>query len=81
MYYLDAYFTERHWPKVGRSLGMLYALALVVGCFGVGNMFQSNQAFQQFIFITKPVIFYFIIAEFARFFGRHDGNAITNWIG
>ena len=52
MYYLDAYFTERHWPKVGRSLGMLYALALVVGCFGVGNMFQSNQAYQQMLVIT-----------------------------
>ena len=26
--------------------------ALVIGCFGVGNMFQSNQAYQQMLVIT-----------------------------
>ncbi len=33
-------------------MGLFYAMAIVVGCLGIGNMFQSNQAFQQFIFIT-----------------------------
>jgi AGCS family alanine or glycine:cation symporter len=30
MYYLDGYFQERNWPRVGRTLGGIYALALVV---------------------------------------------------
>jgi len=33
-------------------MGLFYSMAIVVGCLGIGNMFQSNQAFQQFIFIT-----------------------------
>ena len=52
MYYLDGYFKERNWPRIGRTLGGIYALALVIGCFGVGNMFQSNQAYQQMLVIT-----------------------------
>jgi AGCS family alanine or glycine:cation symporter len=33
-------------------LGGFYALSLVIGCFGIGNMFQSNQAYVQFVIIT-----------------------------
>ena len=43
---------ERQLPKIGKFLGSFYALALVVGCFGIGNMFQSNQAYVQFVNIT-----------------------------
>ena len=52
MYYLEALLSERQFPRAGRLLGSFYALALVIGCFGIGNMFQSNQAYVQFVNIT-----------------------------
>ena len=52
MYYLEALLTERKFPRIGKLLGGFYALALVIGCFGIGNMFQSNQAYAQFVNIT-----------------------------
>jgi len=52
MYYLERFFQVRHWPKVGKFLGSFYALALVIGCLGIGNMFQSNQAYVQMLNIT-----------------------------
>ena len=67
MYYLDAYFSERSWPRAGRVLGSIYALALVVGCFGVGNMFQSNQAYQQMLVITGGQSSF--LADYSLLFG------------
>jgi AGCS family alanine or glycine:cation symporter len=52
MYYLEHYLASRGAPRWGKLLGGFYALSLVIGCFGIGNMFQSNQAFQQFVFAT-----------------------------
>ena len=52
MFYMEAYFRERGWPGIGKGFGTFYALALVIGCLGIGNMFQSNQAFAQFVVIT-----------------------------
>lgn len=52
MYYLEHFFYVRNWPKVGKSLGSFYALSLVIGCLGIGNMFQSNQAYTQVLTIT-----------------------------
>ncbi len=52
MYYLEAFLSQRNFPKLGKLLGGFYALALVIGCFGIGNMFQSNQAYAQFVNIT-----------------------------
>ncbi len=52
MYYLEAYLSRRGFPLLGKGLGKFYALALVVGCLGIGNMFQSNQAYVQFVTIT-----------------------------
>lgn len=52
MFYLEAYFSERGWPFLGKSMGAFYALALVIGCLGIGNMFQSNQAYAQVLVIT-----------------------------
>jgi alanine or glycine:cation symporter, AGCS family len=52
MYYLERYLTDRNHPKAGRFLGGFYALAMVIGCLGIGNMFQSNQAYMQFVTIT-----------------------------
>ena len=52
MYYLERYLAERGAPGMGKMLGSFYALSLVIGCLGIGNMFQSNQAYVQFVIIT-----------------------------
>ena len=52
MFYMEMYWRERGWPLLGRGFGGFYALALVIGCLGIGNMFQSNQAFAQVLVIT-----------------------------
>ena len=52
MYYLEHLFSSRGMPRWGKMLGGLYAACLVIGCFGIGNMFQSNQAYVQFVTIT-----------------------------
>ena len=52
MYYLREGLAERRWPKLGRALGAFYALSMVIGCLGIGNMFQSNQAAAIFVEVT-----------------------------
>jgi len=52
MFYLRRGLAERGWPWLGKALGAFYALGIVVGCLGIGNMFQSNQAFAQLLAAT-----------------------------
>jgi AGCS family alanine or glycine:cation symporter len=52
MYYLERWLQDRRLPRLGRALGSFYALCLVIGSLGIGNMFQSNQAYVQFVTIT-----------------------------
>ncbi len=52
MYYLERYLADRGRPRWGKALGGFYALSLVIGCLGIGNMFQSNQAYVQFVTIS-----------------------------
>lgn len=52
MYTLLRGFRERGLDGLGRALGGFYAVSMVVGCLGIGNMFQSNQAYQQFVVVT-----------------------------
>ena len=52
MYYLERYLADRGAAGWGKFLGSFYALSLVIGCLGIGNMFQSNQAYVQFVNIT-----------------------------
>lgn len=52
MYYLSKGLAERGWPRLGRGLGAFYALGILIGCLGIGNMFQSNQAFVQIVGVT-----------------------------
>jgi len=47
MYYLRRGFEERGWGRLGRGLGGFYAVGIVIGCLGIGNMFQANQAYAQ----------------------------------
>jgi AGCS family alanine or glycine:cation symporter len=52
MYYLELGLAERGLVRLGRGLGAFYAVGIVIGCMGIGNMFQSNQAFVQFVVVT-----------------------------
>ena len=44
MYYLQRGLAALGHAKIGRGLAIFYAASMVVGCLGIGNMFQSNQA-------------------------------------
>lgn len=52
MFYLSRGLAERGLPRLGRLMGGFYAIGIVIGCLGIGNMFQSNQAFMQFVNVT-----------------------------
>lgn len=52
MYYLSNGLKARGLSGLGKALGVFYAVAIVVGCLGIGNMFQSNQAYQQIMQVT-----------------------------
>ena len=59
MYYLENWLVKRNFPLAGKGLGKFYALSLVIGCLGIVNMFQSNQAYVQFVTITGGEASYF----------------------
>ena len=52
MFFLDKGLSERGWPRTGRVLGTYYAICIAIGAIGVGAMFQSNQAYEQFVVAT-----------------------------
>ena len=45
MYYLTDGLDKLGWGKLGRLLGMLFAIFCMGSSFGGGNMFQANQSF------------------------------------
>ena len=47
MFYLHQGLAERGMPGLGLGLGAFYAVGIMIGCLGIGNMFQANQAFVQ----------------------------------
>jgi AGCS family alanine or glycine:cation symporter len=52
MYVLERGFAERGRARLGKYLGRFYALGIVIGCMGIGNMFQANQAYVQVVNVT-----------------------------
>lgn len=52
MHYLEHGLAGRGRARLGRGLGVFYAVGIVIGCMGIGNMFQANQAFVQFVGVT-----------------------------
>jgi len=48
MYYLRDGLRERGMGGIGSVLAVLFAIFVIGGAFGAGNMFQANQAFSQF---------------------------------
>jgi len=59
MYYLEYGLKAKGYTKLAKPLGIFYAVSMVIGCMGIGNMFQSNQAFEQFVFVTGGAESYF----------------------
>jgi AGCS family alanine or glycine:cation symporter len=47
MYYMKKGFEERGMDGFGRFMGTFYAVGIFIGALGIGNMFQSNQAYVQ----------------------------------
>lgn len=73
MYYLTKGLKEKGMARFGKVLAMLFAIMCVGGSFGVGSMFQSNQAYKIFEKVTgaensffheKGYLFGLIIAFF-----------------
>ena len=60
MYYLRDGLAKKGYIKLGKFLAVFFAIAAIFGSFGGGNMFQSNQAFKQFVIATggETSIFY-----------------------
>lgn len=52
MYYLEYGLRERGLGFLAKPMGYFYAAAIVIGCLGIGNMFQSNQAFEQLVYLA-----------------------------
>lgn len=52
MYYLSKGLANLNLKKLGQILAGIYALMCVGGSFGGGNMFQANQAFKLFEYVT-----------------------------
>ena len=52
MYYLKKGLNELGFRKVGKVLAIIFAIMCVGGSFGGGNMFQVNQAFKLFEYVT-----------------------------
>ena len=52
MYYLRDGLKAKGMAGLGKFLGLFFAVSIVIGCLGIGNMFQSNQAYVQLIEAT-----------------------------
>lgn len=52
MYYLRKGFAEQGKEGLGKFLGTFYAIGIFIGALGIGNMFQSNQAYVQLNNVT-----------------------------
>ena len=52
MYYLRDGLAQKGFPRLGNYLGKFFAVSIVIGCLGAGNMFQSNQAYVQLVEVS-----------------------------
>ena len=53
MYYLQKGFSERGMEGFDKFMGTFYAIGIFIGALGIGNMFQSNQAYVQLNNVTN----------------------------
>lgn len=52
MYYLRKGLRERGMDRFGKFIGAFYAVGIFIGALGIGNMFQSNQAYVQLNYVS-----------------------------
>ncbi len=52
MFYMDRGLAERNLPRLGKVMAWYYAGCIILGCLGIGCMFQANQAYVQFVNVT-----------------------------
>ena len=52
MYYLRQGLAERGMGGLGKFMGAFFAVGIAIGAMGIGNMFQSNQAYVQLNYVT-----------------------------
>ena len=56
MYYLRKGFSARGMDSFGKLIGGFYAMGISIGALGIGNMFQSNQAYVQLNHMTGGML-------------------------
>ncbi len=56
MYYLKEGFTRIGLPFIGKAFAVVFALFVIIGSIGGGNMYQSNQAYEQVLLATGGVL-------------------------
>lgn len=59
MFYLEKGLAALNKPRFGKVLAHYYAICIVIGTLGIGCMFQSNQAYVQFVTTTGAQASYF----------------------
>ena len=74
MYYLEQGLKEQGLTFLAKPMGIFYAAAIVIGCLGIGNMFQSNQAFEQFVYVAGEQSF---LANNGWLFGLIMGASVA----
>ncbi len=52
MFYLEKGLAQLKFATLGKFLAKYYAFCIIIGALGVGCMFQSNQAYVQFVSVT-----------------------------
>ena len=55
MYYLSQALEKRNMKGLGKVLAAIFAILVIGGSFGGGNMFQANQAFSQFSLMIPSI--------------------------
>ncbi len=60
MYYLEEGFDRINLPGLGKILAIMFAICCVGASLGAGNLFQSNQAYSQFIVVTGGAESWFV---------------------
>lgn len=59
MYYLSKGLKDRNMPTLGKYLAIFFSFCMIFSTLGGGNMFQVNQAYQQFVTVTGGADSYF----------------------
>lgn len=59
MFYLEKGLASLNMPRLGKGMAVYYAVGIIIATLGIGCMFQSNQAYAQFVNTTGGDASYF----------------------